>query len=66
MYSRDLAYAQVRALQRVIIMIREGEFNPDEGRADCFRGANPLAPGTPLLFFNQGSGFSDEKDGTIS
>jgi hypothetical protein len=28
-YARDLAVAPVKALQRVLLLIREGEFNPD-------------------------------------
>ena len=54
-YSRDLAYAPVKALQRVLIMIRDGQFRPDEGRADYFQGANPLFPGTPAPVFQPGT-----------
>ena len=50
-YSRDLGFAPVRALQRVLLLIQQGEFFPDENRADFFKGSNPLVPGTPLPVF---------------
>ena len=50
-YARDLAVAPVKALQRVLTLIRDGEFEPDQPRADFFKGANPLAPGTPAPVF---------------
>ena len=48
-YSRDLGFAPVRALQRVLLLIQQGEFFPDESRADFFKSSNPLAPGTPIM-----------------
>ena len=50
-YARDLAVAPVKALQRVLTLIRDGEFEPDQPRADFFKGTNPLAPGTPAPVF---------------
>lgn len=35
--------------------IRDGEFNPDETRADFFRTWNPLVPGIPGFVFQSGT-----------
>ena len=51
-YDRDIAVAPVKALQRVLTLIRGGEFEPDQPRAEFFKGASPLVPGTPFLFFS--------------
>ena len=50
-YSRDLGFAPVKALQRVLLLIQQGEFFPDENRADFFKSSNPLVPGTPMPVF---------------
>lgn len=53
-YSRDLAFAPVRALESVLRMVKEGVFNPDASRANFFTGGgNPLIPGTPMPFASQ-------------
>ena len=45
----DLAYAPVRALERVICLIKDSVFFPDATRANFFSsGTNPLVPGTPM------------------
>ena len=54
-YARDLAVAPVKALQRVLTLIRDDEFETDQPRADFFKGANPLAPGTPAPVFQPGT-----------
>ena len=55
MYARDLAFAPVRALQRVLVLIRDGQFDPDQSRADFFQRTNPLVPGTPAPVFQPGT-----------
>ena len=54
-YARDLAIAPVKALERVIALIRDGVFTPDQSRADYFQSGNPLAPGTPAPMFQPGT-----------
>lgn len=51
-YSRDLAFAPVRSFSRVIVMIRDGLFDPDQPRSMYFKGDNPMVPGTPMPMFN--------------
>ena len=50
-YSRDLAFAPVRAFQKVLTMIQGGVFHPDEPRSQYFTGTNLMAPGTPMPMF---------------
>ena len=50
-FSRDLAFAPVRAFQKVLTMIQGGIFHPDEPRSQYFTGANLMAPGTPMPTF---------------
>eukprot|EP00435_Cladocopium_sp_Y103_P014918 s3673_g3.t1 len=54
-YARDLAFAPVQALQRVLVMIREGQFEPDQNRSNYFKDSNPLVPGTPAPRFQPGT-----------
>jgi hypothetical protein len=54
-YARDLAFAPAQALQRVIILIRDGHFTPDQNRAGYFKDGNPLVPGTPAPHFQPGT-----------
>ena len=54
-YARDLAFAPVKALQRVLLLIKDGEFDPDQNRSNFFRSGNPLAPGTPAPMFQPGT-----------
>ena len=46
-YSRDLMITPVRELGRVIRMIRDGQFKPDNPRSDYFPGETFAAAGTP-------------------
>ena len=50
-YSRDLAFAPVQAFGRMIALIRDGQFFPDNSRDLFFKSNNPLVPGTPLPRF---------------
>ena len=54
-YARDLAFAPVKALQRVLILIKNGEFDPDQNRSNFFPAGNPLVPGTPAPVFQPGT-----------
>ena len=65
-YARDLAVAPVKALQRVLLLIREGEFSPDQPRSDFFRGANPVVPGTPAPVFQPGTPAFLSKEAVVS
>lgn len=47
LYSRDLSVGPVRALERVILLIKSKQFFPDAQRSNYFPGGNPLIPGTP-------------------
>eukprot|EP00435_Cladocopium_sp_Y103_P017619 s1836_g4.t1 len=53
-YARDLAFAPVQALQRVFTLIRDGQFELDQNRANYFKDSNPLVPGTPAPRFQPG------------
>ena len=53
-YSRDLSFGPVRALERVFVMIREKSFAPDGQRSQFFPmtpqpGAAPAFPPTPVF-----------------
>jgi len=53
-YSRDLSFGPVRALERVFVMIREKSFAPDGKRSQFFPltpqpGAAPAFPPTPVF-----------------
>ena len=50
-YSRDLAFAPVQAFGRMIALIRDGRFFPDNSRDLFFKSNNPMVPGTPLPRF---------------
>jgi hypothetical protein len=54
-YARDLAVAPVKALQHVILLIKDGQVHPDQGRSDFFTHGNPLVPGTPAPIFQPGA-----------
>ena len=53
-YARELSFAPVRAMERMFLLIRKSEFNPDAARSKFFPGASepgaaPAFPPTPAF-----------------